>query len=113
MALPSLKEFAGMTLKVLSDDGIADYLPTVVVEGEFFVVEGIPTEVDHRVAMQRTINARGLERGDYLFGVRSGEGEVTIGRCAAGKLEFMLIRQLNDGFHSAVMSRCEWWSGEP
>jgi hypothetical protein len=113
MTLPTLEEFSEMTVNVLREDGIAEYLPTIVVEDEFFVVEGIPPEVDHRVAIQNTIKRKGLAEGGYLFGVRSGESEVTIGRRSSEGMEFMTIRENHDGYRCAALPMCEWWRDEP
>ena len=110
MTLPSLQKFADMTVNVLREDGAAAYLPTIVVDGEFFVVEGIPAEVDHRVAIQETIERKGLSHGEYLFGVRSGDGEITVGRRSSEGMEFMAIRELDDGLRCSVLSHCEWWN---
>ena len=109
MALPSLAQLVRATLNVLEKNGIEAYLPTIVLEDDFFVIEDIPDDVDHRKALLDTLARDGLMDKDFLFAVRSAEGEVTVGEHAFDELEFVIIRKLNDGYHQAPLAVCDWW----
>ena len=113
MALPSLAQLVRATLNVLEKNGIEAYLPTIVLEDDFFVIEDSPEDVDHRKALLDTISRDGLMDKDFLFAVRSAEGEVTVGEHAFDELEFVIIRKLNDGYHQAPLAVCDWWDVLP
>jgi len=109
VSLPSLPQFIRATINALHANGIDHYLPTIAVEDDFYVIEGIPDDVDHRKALQDTIAHDGLMEQDFLFAVRSGDNEVTIGEHFAGELEFVIIRKLDDGYCHAPLAVCAWW----
>jgi hypothetical protein len=109
MSLPSLVQFTRATLNVLRTNGIAEYLPTIAVDGDFYVIDGIPEDVDHRKALKESIARDALMKQDFLFAVRSGATEITVAEYFAGEFEFVIIRLLDDGFHQAPLAVCEWW----
>lgn len=113
MPLPSLAQIVRATLNVLEKNGIDAYLPTIVLEDDFFVIENIPDGVDHRKALMETIAHDDLMNKDFLFAVRSGESEVTVGEHFAGELDFVLIRRLDDGYYQSPLAVCDWWEAAP
>ena len=109
MPLPSIAQFIRATITASHASGLENFLPTIAVEDDFYVVEGIPDDLDHRKALQDTIVRDDLMQQDFLFAVRSGDNEVTVGEHFDGELDFFVIRKLDDGFHHAPLAVCEWW----
>ena len=109
MALPTLTQFTRATLNLLRSHGIAEYHPTVVVDGDFYVIDNIPDDVDHRDALLKTIARDSLMKQDFLFAVRSADAEITLGQHVAETMDFTLIRALNDGFKVVPLAACDWW----
>lgn len=108
----TLESFAESTISVIRDDGIAEYLPTLVFPEaqEFRVIEGIPETVDHREAVQKVVRRSGLDGREFLFGVRSAEGEITLGHLRPGRpTPFMRITGAEGGYVATAMSECDWW----
>ena len=106
----TLEEFTHITLQVLQEGGgMATYAPTLVVDGVIQVIEGIPEEMDHREAIQSVIRRCGLEGSEFLFALRTGEGEVTTGHQTASGAQFLRIVELRQGYVLAEPKDCSWW----
>ncbi|MGC3989414.1 MAG: hypothetical protein QM796_07000 [Chthoniobacteraceae bacterium] len=77
----TLDSFAQATINVIREDGIAEYLPTIVLTEtqEFRVIEGIPSTVDHRTAIQNVVRRSSYESKEFFFGVCSSPEQITIG----------------------------------
>lgn len=105
-----LDEFTQITLAVLEDHGTATYAPTLISGDAVQVIQGIPEGLDHRQALQETVLRLGLEHADFLFGVRSGPGEVTTGRHSLEGTRFQRISQLRQGFVVSELADCDWWT---
>ena len=108
----TLASFAASTINVIRDDGIAEYLPTIVLPTtqEFRVIEGIPADVDHREAVQDVIRRSGYSKADFFFGVRSGPAEITVGHYRPQKgTEFMQVVPHADGYSTKPLAKCDWW----
>ena len=75
----TLDEFTDITMLVLEEQGIASYAPTLVVRDVIQVIQGIPDDMDPRIAIQDVIRRAGLEGTELIFGVQSGPIEVTTG----------------------------------
>jgi hypothetical protein len=112
MAASKLRKFAQVTLNVLSKQRFVDYLPTLLIGREVQVIEGIPSNIRHREAMQRFIKKNGLAEKEFLFGVRSGRNEITIGHHRSSRVSFMQIVRSSEGYSVAPMSACKWWKLE-
>jgi hypothetical protein len=109
----TLGEFTDVTLKVVQDDGIADYLPTLALADtkRIQAIEGIPAHVAHTEAIQNVIARSGFESREFFFGVRSGEGQITTGHYRPGKeTVFMLIRETPEGYSVESLESCIWWT---
>ncbi len=106
----TLDEFTDITMVVLEEQGIATYAPTLVVEGVIQVVQGIPGDMDHRIAIQDFILRAGLDATELLFGVKSGPIEVTTGRYSPQGSTFQLISRIPQGYTVAAMDTCDWWT---
>lgn len=112
IAMPSLRDFANITMRIIGDDNLSEYLPTLVDldSNHVRVIEGIPDDVDHRDAVQKTISRDGLGERSLCFGVKSGPGCVTVGFCSPGKApEFMEIVRTDEGLAARDIDRPEWW----
>lgn len=109
MSLPTLEQFAQATVNVVGDTPVSDYVPTFAIDGEVLVLEGIPAEVDHRYAIQDHAQRNGWDKADFLFGVRSGEGEITLGFHSGSGSEFALLRWIHDSVQFQPIDRPGWW----
>jgi len=108
----TLQDFAKMTIKVISDDGIAGYLPTFVLPDtqQVRAIQGIPAEVDHRDAVQNVVRRSGYEKREFYFGVHSAAQQITIGHFRPGQpTEFMEIIGTSDGYEARALESCDWW----
>ncbi len=105
-----LLEFTHLTLAVLEDQGTAAYAPTIIAEETVQVIQGIPPGLDPREALQQTALRLGLEQSDFLFGVRTGPGEITTGHHTAVDTRFQLISEMRQGFVVSDLEDCAWWT---
>ena len=109
----TLKEFAHITISVVRDDGIEDYLPTLAFPEtqQIRAIQGIPNEVDHREAIQKVVRRSQHERQEFFFGVRSGPGTITVGHHRPGQLpEFMEISESGEGYQTTPLATSPWWT---
>lgn len=106
----TLESFAEATIQVIREDGIAGYLPTILLNGEIRVIEGIPATVDHRTAIQNVVRRSNLEDNEFLFGVRSADETITLGHFRPGRpTEFMTIARTSAGYATNTLETCDWW----
>lgn len=108
----TLEDFADMTIKVIREDGIANYLPILAYPDtlKIHAIQGIPDDVDHRGAIQDVIRRSGDEKREFFFGVRSAPGRITAGHFRPGKTtEFVDIVETSDGYSTVTVETCEWW----
>ncbi len=106
----TLDEFTDITMVVLEEQGIAHYAPTLVVQDTVQVVQGIPGNMDPRIAIQDFIQRMGLNATELLFAVRSGPIEVTTGSYSPQGSTFQLISRRPQGYTVAAMDTCDWWT---
>ena len=106
----TLDEFTDITMMVLEEQGIASYAPTLVVQDVIQVVQGIPSDMDHRIAIQDFIQRMGLDATELLFAVKSGPTEVTTGSYSPQGSTFQLISRVPQGYTVAAMDTCDWWT---
>ena len=109
----TLDSFAQATINVVREDGIAEYLPTIVLTDiqEFRVVEGIPATVDHRTAVQNVIRRSGYDSKEFYFGVRSAPDQITIGHYRPGEpTVFMTISKAGSDYAVKPLGTCDWWA---
>lgn len=111
----TLEQFTDVTVTVVSEDGMADYVPMLMIPKlkTLRAIEGIPEDVDHRIAIQNSIRASGLESFEFFFGVRSGEREITTGHYTPDSLRFMKIVAADDGYLIKALDHCDWWQLQP
>lgn len=108
----TLNEFTTITLKIVSEQGIADYLPTLALVDTHHMqtIDGIPAHVPHTEAIQKIIARSGFDRKEFFFGVRSGENEITTGHYHPGEpTAFMMIRNTSEGYVIGTLELCAWW----
>ena len=108
----TLREFSEMTIEVIREDGLANYLPTLAFPDtqEIRAIQGIPSEVDHRDAIQNVVRRSGHEKKEFFFGVRSGPQEIIVGHYQPGQPpQFMSIVERGQGYAASPVSSCEWW----
>jgi hypothetical protein len=109
MSLPTLEQFAQATVNVVGDTPVREYVPTFALNGEVLVLEGIPEGIDHREAIQDHAKRNGWNASDFLFGVRSGEEEITVGFYSPSGSEFALLRWVDESVQLHALERPEWW----
>ena len=112
MATSKLEQLAQITVKVLRKQRFVDYQPTLLIDKQIQVIEGIPKGTLHRVAIQRFIAGEGLAGRELLFGVRSGRNEITVGHYRPGAVSFMQIARSRDGYSVEPIENCSWWKLE-
>jgi hypothetical protein len=108
----TLQDFADITMKVIREDGIADYLPTFALPDtqQIRAIQGIRAEVDHREAIQNVVRQSGYETSEFFFGVRSAPQEITVGHFRPGRpTEFMSITETADGYSVSAVASSDWW----
>ena len=108
----TLQDFAKMTIKVISAEGLSGYLPTFVLPDtqQIRAIQGIPAEVDHRDAVQNVVRRSGYETREFFFGVQSAPQQITIGHFKPGHAtEFMSINETADGYSASALAACDWW----
>jgi hypothetical protein len=111
----TLESFARVTLNIVQEDGISEYLPTLVLldTNEIRVIEGIPRDVDHTTAIQNVVRKAGHNLKEFFFGVLSSPKIITIGHHRPGKRpEFMLITETSEGLSIKALDHCDWWKIE-
>lgn len=109
----TLEEFAEITIDVVRDDDIEDYLPTLAFPDtqEIRAIQGIPDEVDHREAIQKVVRRSNHEKQEFFFGVRSAPGRITVGHHRPGQSpEFMEIAESRTGFETIPAVAPSWWT---
>lgn len=107
-----LDAFTHLTITLLEEQDIATYAPTLIVGEQVQVVQGIPEGMDHREALQDLVRRLGLQRTEFLFGVRSGPREVTTGHQGPSGTAFRVISSLAQGFSLSSPDHCPWWRPE-
>ena len=105
-----LQEFTDITLTVLQEQGAAAYAPTLIAGETVQVIQGIPEGIDHRDALQETVQRLGLEHTEFYFGVRSGPHEITTGFHTAACTRSQRISELQTGFVVSDLEDCMWWT---
>jgi hypothetical protein len=105
-----LQEFTQITLAVLEDQGTAAYAPTIIADETVQVIRGIPEGLDHREALQETVLRLGLEQSNFLFGVKTGPGEITTGFHTAVDTRCQRISEMRQGFVVSELANCAWWT---
>jgi hypothetical protein len=105
-----LQEFTHLTLAVLEGQGVSEYAPTILADETVQVIQGIPEGLDHRTALQEAVLRLGLDQSEFLFGVRSGPGEVTTGLHTPVNTQVQRISELRQGFVVSDPEECLWWT---
>lgn len=105
-----LQEFTHLTLTILDEQGAAAYAPTLLAGDSVQVIQGIPAGIDHRDALQETVQRLGLEHTEFFFGVRSGPHEITTGFHTAARTQSQRISELHKGFVVSALEDCAWWT---
>ena len=109
----TLQQFTEMTVHVIREGGMGDYVPTVLYPDtqEVRAIEGIPAGIDHREAVQDVVHRSGGDKRQFFFGVCSEPGRIVTGHFRPGQaMEFMQIVEAPEGYSSLPLERCEWWS---
>jgi hypothetical protein len=105
-----LNEFTHLTLTVLEEQGAAAYAPTLLAGDSVQVIQGIPAGIDHRAALQETVQRLGLEHSEFFFGVKTGPHEITTGFHTAACTQSQRISELHKGFVVSELEDCAWWT---
>jgi hypothetical protein len=109
----TLQDFANMTINVVREDGIAGYLPTFVLPDtqQIRAIQGIPSDVDRRDAIQNVARRSGYEKREFFFGVNLAPKQITVGHFRPGQpTEFMEIIETADGYLTRPPASCDWWN---
>ena len=111
----NLDTFTHVTINVVKADGIDEYLPTIVLLdiNQIRVLEGIPEDVKHTDAIQNTISRSGYESREFMFGVLSSSGVITVGHFRPNQAtHFMQIIAIGDDYQVSELDYCPWWKIE-
>ncbi|GAA5496813.1 hypothetical protein Rhal01_02998 [Rubritalea halochordaticola] len=111
----TVESFASSTIEVIKEDGIDEYLPTIVLPSinEFRVIEGIPNNVDHITAIQNVIRKHEYQKEEFLFGVLSSSGVITLGHFRIGQpTEFRRIVGDGADYKVTKIDSVDWWTIE-
>lgn len=101
-----------MTIEVLRDSSIVDYLPTLIVPSTQTVqaIEGIPAKVDHATAIQNVVRRNHLTGESLFFCVRIAPDMVTVGLHTPGNpAQCAEILVKDDSFTVSGPKPCAWW----
>ncbi len=99
-----------MTIRILEEDGLDGYLPTLISldDHKIRVLEDIPLGIDHKEAIQDWI-VRSRLLHSYIFAVQSERNELTAGICTTSGSEFLAIFDTEEGFKTQMIAKPEWW----
>ena len=113
--MTDLEQFAQITIRVIQEDGLDGYLPTIMIPStkEVQSIEGIPENVDHREAIQNVILRSKLEKTEFLFGVQTGSHEITAGHFTPNGVSFITIVESDAGYELQSLHACHWWHIAP
>jgi len=103
----TLDDFANITRKIVNTAGLDGFLPTFVVDQHIRVIEGIPNDIDQRVALKDML--KDFAGKEIFFAVASGAGEITLGRVGGHSDEFAIMRVAGNGSEITRESRPLWW----
>jgi hypothetical protein len=109
----TLDSLATVTINVIRKDGIAQYMPTIVLSAthEVVVVDGVPADVDHRVAVQNVVRRSGYDTTEFFFAVRSARDTITLGHFRPGvPTKFLAIVQKGKDYSTAPITGHDWWT---
>jgi hypothetical protein len=109
----TLEQFTEMTLHVVLDDGMGDYLPTLLYPDtqEVRAIEGIPAGVDHRQAIQDVARRSSGDKRQFFFGVCTQPGQIVTGHFRPGRpTQFMQVLETTEGYSALPLQRCDWWT---
>ncbi|MBK9006153.1 MAG: hypothetical protein IPM31_04080 [Anaerolineae bacterium] len=73
-----IAEFRSITMTVIRESGIADYIPTLILpaEGVVMALEGIPSDISHEDAARQWIRENGYESAEYFLAFRAAGDEI-------------------------------------
>lgn len=86
------KQFLEATCNILIEDGFAQYLPTLYVDDEILVVEGIPDSVSDTDALNSVGPEHGLGNHGTFFAVLATTDIVVAGESSATGWRFVQIQ---------------------
>jgi len=74
----NITDFQRMTMRIVQDDGIAEYLPTLILpsEGVVIALEGIPNDINHEDAARKWIKDSGHESKEYFLAFKVSNEEI-------------------------------------
>ncbi len=106
----NLEEFTHITVTVLEEQRVATYAPTLIVDEEVRVIQGIPEGLDHREALQDVVRRMGLQEAEFLFGLRTAPHEVTTGHHSPVGIQIQRISEMGKGYTISEVEECPWWN---
>ena len=102
------EDFIDATIKILSEDGIDSYLPTIYIRAEIVVIEGIPKSVSDTEAICNVGADHQLGQEGTFFAVRTSSDTVTCGGFTATGAQFVEIQRQASEFIALPTQRPDW-----
>jgi hypothetical protein len=103
------EQFLEATCTILQEDGFGSYLPTLFVDEEFLVVEGIPEHVSDTDALNDLGPEYGLGEPGTYFAVLVAADTVIAGESGSSGWNFVSIHTTESGLVVSQADRPEWF----
>ncbi|KAF1706025.1 hypothetical protein CSC71_14765 [Pseudoxanthomonas sangjuensis] len=103
------EQFLDATCNILDEDGFVAYLPTLYVNDEILVVEGIPDSVSDTDALNNVGSEYGLGSSGTFFAVLAAADTVVAGEFSFTGWRFAQIQPGNSGLVISWVERPLWF----
>ena len=107
--LLNFEQFLEATCNILDEDGFADYLPTLYVDDEILVMEGVPEGVSHTDALNNVGPEYGLGRLGTFFAVLASTDTVVAGEFSLTGWRFVQIVPGGDALVVSPVEQPLWF----
>ncbi|WP_242102884.1 hypothetical protein [Lysobacter sp. M2-1] len=103
------EQFLDATCNILDEDGFAAYLPTLFVDDEILVLEGIPDSVSDTEALNDVGTEYGLGSNGTFFAVLAAAETVVAGEFSTTGWRFVQIQPGSSGLVVSPVERPLWF----
>ena len=103
------EQFLEATCNILDEDGFDAYLPTLYVDDEIFVVEGIPDSISDTDALNDVGPEHGLGGDGTFFAVLATADTVVAGESSPKGWRFVQIQPGSSGLVVSSVERPLWF----
>ncbi len=103
------EQFLEATCNILHEDGFESYLPTLFVDEEILVVEGIPEHVSDIDALNDLGREYGLGEPGTYFAVLASADQIIAGQSTPSGWSFVSIQSTDSGPFVSPVDRPAWF----